>query len=243
MTEMGLYLTAVLLGLTGSLHCAAMCGPIYWAVSGFYDKPKDFITPLVRQLLGKTVGYVMLGVLFGIAGKGLSMLFFQNTLMIVSGTLLMVVGLNGLFKFKGFSAIEHTVNRGMGRLISQKGKGAFLLGFLNGFLPCGLVYAAGIGAMASGSPETGAVYMVLFGVGTAPVLIFSAFSRWLLPLRKKATNLAWKQIPVMIIGLLFLLKGVGFGIPYLSPDLKSPSAQKNCCAPKVQGKPSDVSSP
>lgn len=240
---MGLYLSAVLLGLTGSLHCAAMCGPIYLAVSGFYEKPKDFISPLMWQMLGKTAGYAMLGVLFGIVGKGLSMLFFQNTLMIVSGTFLMVVGLNGLFKFKGFSAIENIVNRGMGRLIAQKGKGAFFLGVLNGFVPCGLVYAAGIGAMASGSPDKGAVYMVLFGAGTAPVLIFSAFSRWLLPLRKKAANAAWKQIPVLILGLLFFLKGMGVGIPYLSPDIKSPSTQKNCCAPKSHTNPSDVVSP
>lgn len=243
MIDAGLYASATLLGLAGSLHCAAMCGPIYVAISGFYETPKHFFAPLAWQLLGKTIGYTLLGFLFGFAGKGLSVLFFQNTLMIVSGILLLAIGVNGFLKFRVFTGIENHLNRGMGRLLSQKKNGSFLLGVLNGFVPCGLVYAAGLGAMATGSPDRGMAYMALFGIGTMPILVFSAFSRWLLPIRKTINNRAWKQIPVLILGVLFLLKGMGAGIPYLSPDISSPSPQKNCCTPKAHNRQSDVASP
>lgn len=235
--------SAIALGLAGSIHCAAMCGPIYFAVSGFYEKPSAFIYPLMWQLLGKTLGYAALGLVFGLAGKGLSMLVFQNTLMIISGSLLLLLGLNGLIRFRFLTGFENRLNQSIGRLISQKAKGAFFLGILNGFVPCGLVYAAGVGAMASGSPQTGMLYMVLFGLGTVPVLVFTAFSRWLVPLRRRLTGAVWKQIPVLLLGVLFLLKGVGVGIPYLSPDLNNKNTSKNCCAPKTIIRHSETTSP
>ena len=243
MTEYGLFASALILGLAGSLHCAAMCGPIYLTVSGFYEKPIQYMIPLLWQLIGKITGYALLGILFGIVGKGLSILVFQNTLMVISGLLLLLIGLSEIFRFKSFAVLENTVNKVMGRMIAQRAKGAFLLGVLNGFIPCGLVYAACVGAMAAGKPENGAIYMVLFGVGTTPVLVISAFSRWLIPIRKMVLGAIWKQIPVLLLGLLFLLKGMGVGIPYFSPDLKSESNKKNCCAPQSTSKPSHVLSP
>jgi len=243
MADYGLFASALLLGLAGSLHCAAMCGPIYIAVSGLYEKPRQFINPLFWQLIGKTTGYAMLGVLFGIAGKGLSMLVFQNTLMLISGLLLLVVGLSGVFRFTGFATLENILKKAMGRMVAQQAKGSFFLGVLNGFVPCGLVYAAGVGAMAAGTPEKGAIYMVLFGVGTAPVLFITALSRWLISFKKTTVGAAWKQVPVLLLGLLFFLKGMGIGIPFLSPNVKSPSTQKNCCAPKLHVSQSEASSP
>ena len=100
----------------------------------------------------------------------------------------------------------------------KSNKAIFSIGFLNGFLPCGLVYMALIGSISTGNALQGALYMTLFGLGTVPMmtaaLLLGNFVN--LTLRKKIQ----KAIPVfvVIIGLLFILRGLGLGIPFISPS-------------------------
>jgi len=88
---------------------------------------------------------------------------------------------------------------------------------VNGFLPCGLVYAGLAGAVTSGSPFTGALYMFLFGLGTIPALF--AFS-FLPQLRKYLPKInSRKLIPTLafMLGVIFILRGLNLGIPFISP--------------------------
>ncbi len=97
----------------------------------------------------------------------------------------------------------------------------FLIGILNGFLPCGLVYVALAGAIASGDAISGAAVMILFGLGTVPTMfaatIFGKFIN--INIRRKIT----KAVPVfaLVLGLLFILRGMGLGIPYISPTISA----------------------
>ena len=110
------------------------------------------------------------------------------------------------------------VKSSLGKALKKKSADTFLtIGFLNGFLPCGLVYMAVFGAVATGSLLEGSLYMVLFGLGTIPLMTTAIYLG-------KFLNTAVKQriqkaIPVfvVIIGVLFILRGLGLGIPYLSP--------------------------
>ena len=91
------------------------------------------------------------------------------------------------------------------------------IGFLNGFLPCGLVYMALFAAIAGGNAINGSLYMAVFGLGTIPLMTTAIyFSHFL---KGSARQKIQKAIPVfiIIIGVLFILRGLGLGIPYLSP--------------------------
>jgi sulfite exporter TauE/SafE len=110
------------------------------------------------------------------------------------------------------------VKSGLGKALKKKTADTFLtIGFLNGFLPCGLVYMAVFGAIATGSLVEGSFYMVLFGLGTIPLMTTAIYlGKFLNSTLKQRIQ---KAIPVfiVIIGALFILRGLGLGIPYLSP--------------------------
>jgi len=118
----------------------------------------------------------------------------------------------------------------------------FMVGLLNGLLPCGLVYIAVAGALATGSVLEGVLYMFLFGLGTAPLLLATALIGNLST--AKIRNQLSKAIPyvVVVVGVLFILRGANLGIPYISPSAEKwhPQTEKveikahkgDCCTKK-----------
>ncbi len=93
----------------------------------------------------------------------------------------------------------------------------FFIGMLNGLLPCGLVYMAIAGAIGTGGVAEGSLYMILFGLGTIPMLLSISLAGNIMSIAvRKRIN---KLIPVLvvIVGVLFILRGLSLGIPYLSP--------------------------
>jgi sulfite exporter TauE/SafE len=101
-----------------------------------------------------------------------------------------------------------------------------LLGVLNGFLPCGLVYVACAAAAATGGLASGSLYMVAFGLGTLPMMLAISLSGKLVPFSLRL-RLA-RAIPFCIVVLagLLIVRGLSLGIPYLSPDISDP---QSCC--------------
>ncbi len=96
-----------------------------------------------------------------------------------------------------------------------------LIGILNGFLPCGFVYIGLAGAAATGNPITGALFMMMFGIGTIPAMFAaSLFGKFIsLNVRRKIS----KAIPALavLLAIIFILRGLNLGIPYLSPKLQA----------------------
>ena len=120
----------------------------------------------------------------------------------------------------GYKLIGKLKNK-LGLALKQKTANTFLtIGFLNGFLPCGLVYMAGFSATATDEPWQASLYMVFCGLGTLPLMTVAAYSnQWM---SVKTRNKVQRAIPVFVIliGVLFIIRGLGLNIPYVSPALE-----------------------
>jgi len=217
-------LSALILGLMGSLHCVGMCGPIAFMLP--VDRTNNFkkFSQIFIYHFGRLLAYGILGLIFGILGKGLFVFGMQQKLSIVMGVvmILIVVLPHKVFNRYNFSKPMYTligkVKSRLGKELQKKTPDTFItIGFLNGFLPCGLVYMALFGAIAMGDAWKGSLYMILFGSGTIPLMTSAIYFSSLL--KSTAKQKIQKLIPVcvMLIGVLFILRGLGLGIPYVSP--------------------------
>lgn len=217
-------LSALILGLMGSLHCVGMCGPIAFMLPvDRTNNVKKFIQIFIYHF-GRLLAYGILGLVFGLLGKGLFVFGMQQKLSIAIGVLMIVVM---LIPYKTFSKYNFSkpvykiigkVKNRLGKELQKKTPDTFLtIGFLNGFLPCGLVYMALFGAIAMGDAIQGSLYMMIFGAGTIPLMTTAIYFSALL--KNTAKQKIQKLIPVfvLVIGALFILRGLGLGIPYISP--------------------------
>ena len=215
--------SALLFGILGSFHCIGMCGPIAFMLPIERKNSTKGFLQILSYHFGRLFTYSFMGLLFGFLGKSFQLLGFQQYLSIFVGLMMIVLIVfpritKKLSVSKHVSTIILKVKSALGKELTNKNKTTFFtLGFLNGFLPCGLVYMAIIGALTTTNAITGSLYMLLFGVGTIPlmtaVIYLGNFSKG--AFRKKVVRL----IPavVVFIGILFILRGLGLGIPYISP--------------------------
>lgn len=226
--------TAFLFGLFGGLHCISMCGPIVMALprqTGFRG-----LASKVIYNLGRVVTYSSLGAITGIIGNSLQQ--YQQYLSIISGVLLITLVLVTGFKnleftyFKPFIAFANQLKKLFSRFLKKKSAIASLLvGIVNGFLPCGLVYMALIASLASGGFFESVLYMAVFGLGTFPVMLGIAFAGHLIsvPLRQKLFRIV--PVLVFLLGTLFILRGLNLGIPFVSPQLSHSQEKFEMCSP------------
>lgn len=173
---------------------------------------------------GRILAYSIIGLFFGLIGKSLYIFGFQQQLSIAIGILMIVVVLmpTRIFNKYNFSKpifkLISKVKRALGQAFKKKTADTFLtIGFLNGFLPCGLVYMAVFASLAMESTLKGSLYMILFGMGTIPLMTSAIYLGKFL--NTKVKQRIQKAIPVfvLVIGVLFILRGMGLGIPYVSP--------------------------
>lgn len=217
--------TALILGLAGSFHCIGMCGPIAFVLPVDRSSKSKLSFQTFLYHFGRLISYSIIGILFGFIGKGLYLAGFQQRLSILVGVLMIVIVIIPASIFNKFNfskplyRIIGKIKQQLGLYLNKKSnKSLFLIGFFNGFLPCGLVYMALIGSISTGNALNGGLYMFLFGLGTIPLMtaaiLLGNFVN--LTVRKKIQ----KAIPVfvVIIGILFILRGLGLGIPYISPS-------------------------
>lgn len=217
-------ISAFVLGLLGSFHCVGMCGPIAFMLPVDRSNNAKKLVQIAVYHLGRLLAYGIIGLVFGLVGKGLYLFGFQQQLSIAIGVLMIAAVLipqRFLGRYKITQPIYRVVAKvksALGSALKKKSADTFLtIGFLNGFLPCGLVYMAAFASIASGSAANGSLYMAAFGLGTVPLMTTAVYFSTLLKIgvRQKIQ----KAIPifVVIIGLLFIVRGLGLGIPYLSP--------------------------
>ena len=221
-------LTSFFVGLFGSFHCIGMCGPIAIALPVPNSNNLSFVTGRLLYNLGRVVTYSFLGGVFGLLGSRLVISGFQQSVSIVLGIAIVIVVLippkykAKISQHKFVQKITLPLKSGISDLFKQGTFSAmFLIGILNGLLPCGLVYVALAGAIASGDAISGSAVMILFGLGTIPTMfaatIFGKFIN--LNIRRKIT----RAIPVLalVLGLLFIVRGMALGIPYISPKISA----------------------
>ncbi|HQX04316.1 MAG TPA: sulfite exporter TauE/SafE family protein [Flavobacterium sp.] len=226
--------TALLFGLISSFHCIGMCGPIAMMLPIDRSNQTKKVFQILLYHLGRLTAYGMLGLFFGILGKGLFLAGFQQKLSIFVGIMMIIfviVPEKKLAQYNFSKPIYKLISKvksHLGAQFKRKSPDAlFTIGLLNGFLPCGLVYAALFGAIAMQSELLGVAYMVLYGIGTIPmmsaVVLLSNFIT--VPVRNRIQKLI--PIVVILIGSLFIVRGMGLDIPYISPNTTSLVVQAN----------------
>lgn len=227
--------TAFLLGFLGSFHCVGMCGPIALAVSA-KDQSRFYINKLIYNL-GRTITYGLLGLLIGSIGFSFSMVGSQQFISIALGALIILLAFTykkteRIVSGSGLFGIVNQIKNGLGKFIRKGSRSAFLFtGILNGLLPCGMVYLALAASLALQDPFLGSVYMLFFGLGTLPTMLFLMVGSNKIPLNFRAKLLRSMPYFAMFIGILFIVRGMGLGIHYLSPrmDFSADQTEMTMC--------------
>jgi len=222
--------TAFLLGLAGSLHCAGMCGPLVLAACGPANGGGSCGSSVLRASqvwgclaynFGRIATYAVWGLLFGLVGQSLALFGVQRWVSITIGVVILVALFAPAGRFRaGFltplvAALKRTWSRGLKRSTLPS---MALLGLLNGLLPCGLVYAAGGAAVAAGGWLAGMEYMIVFGLGTLPMMLGLAVFGKAMPFRWRLRLQSLTPVALGLVAVLLIVRGLGLGIPYLSPS-------------------------
>lgn len=226
--------SALFFGLICSLHCIGMCGPIAMMIPVDHKNPTKKALQILTYHLGRLTAYALLGLAFGLLGKGLFIAGFQQNISIAVGVLMIIIAIvpEKVFARYNFSKpiykVISSIKSSLGNQFKRKTFDAlFSIGFLNGLLPCGLVYAALFGAIAMQNEVLGVAYMLLYGIGTIPLMSIVVYASGFMsvPLRSKLQRI----IPIITIGIgiLFILRGLSLGIPFISPAEQSLFVQAN----------------
>lgn len=214
---------AFLMGLFGSLHCAVMCGPI---MLGMPFRKQNFFSGAVQLLLyqlGRIAVYTFLGLLVGMLGNSIRLFSDQKTLSILIGSILILftaLQFNKRYKNR-FSTLQlkamNPLSKVMGKVFNFKLWGLFA-GMLNGIIPCGMVYLALATALNTGTTQSGATFMFLFGLGTTPLMLMISLGG--IFLKKYIRFNTNRLIPwlMFFMGALLILRSADLGIPFFSPN-------------------------
>ena len=235
--------SALVIGLIGSLHCVGMCGPIALMLPLNRNNPVVAFFQIMQYHLGRILSYSFLGLLFGLFGRGLFVAGMQQKLSLWLGALLIAGLLMSYFfrlkipAFKPYTRLLMRLQSSMGEQLKKRSPHTtFLMGLLNGFLPCGMVYMALFGAVAMGKPAEGAIYMIAFGLGTVPLMSAVAFLGKKLPQVFRVNFRRLTPLFVLIIGVYFMIRGAGLN-NYWSPALQQMQVktQADCVSPAMHG--------
>ena len=233
--------SAFVVGLLGSLHCLGMCGPLVLALPiPATNRLQAFSGRLIYNL-GRILTYALIGLILGTFGESLTFFSSQQTLSVVIGIVMLlfiVAPVHISQKMNGLSPLSKLTGNIKKQFALQFRKRTysayFLSGMLNGLLPCGLVYMALAGAIATGNSFSGMLFMALFGLGTLPMMLAVSVAGQYITLqwRSKLTRI----VPVftIFIACLFILRGLNLGIPMVSPAIAQTKAtiHVTCCHKK-----------
>jgi uncharacterized protein len=218
-------LAIFLVGVLGGTHCVGMCGGIVGALSAQVSVGSGRWRLHLGYNLGRIASYVLAGTLVGTVG-GLSKVFasvanVQLALYVVANLMLVALGIYLMGFTRALAAVERLGQHLWRRLSPLSARllpvrnlrQAVLLGVLWGWLPCGLVYSVLINAMVAGSPQQGALVMLVFGLGTLPNLLLAGIllARFRRFARAPATRILSGLI-VLGFGLYGLLQALSFPI-------------------------------
>lgn len=212
---------AFTLGLFGSLHCVGMCGPLAIAFCNRESNNKSQnVKSALAYNLGRTSTYALLGLFFGILGSFIFVSELQKIVSIILGALLV---LSFLFSVDIDSSINNNsvvkkyyfnVKKFVSDIMSRSREyHPYQLGMANGLLPCGLVYLALAGALTTGSVLGGVTFMVLFGLGTLPMLfaLTTGFGLFSLSVRRRFRTVL--PFVTLCFGLFLIYRGLAVDLP------------------------------
>lgn len=231
----GILLAGLSIGIVGSFHCVGMCGPIALSLPIYDVSSWKKFTFIALYNLGRVAAYALLGALFGLVGLQFFIGGYQQILSISLGILILLYLIFSRYSSSStsyLSSFTNFIKQQLGNLLRNDKKfyTYIMIGFLNGFLPCSLVYVAIAGAVATGNIANSALFMAAFGLGTFPIM-------FAVTVLGKYISLQWRNqmrraVPVFVgvMAILLILRGLNLGIPYVSPEMKvTPTGTHSCC--------------
>jgi hypothetical protein len=232
-------LVPILLGLVSSLHCVGMCGPIALMIPHAFGGQQATVFQRIRSILlynvGRTITYMLYGLVFGLIGKSFSWFGWQQQLSIGLGVLILLalVGMyagGGALSSRLTGAVFGRIRGWFGQLLGKKTAASlFGVGMLNGVLPCGMVYLALAGAWATGSALEGSAFMGLFGLGTIPAMGMLSYFGSMLSMQVRRRTRALFPLMMGLMAVLLIVRGLNLGIPFLSPEAPVSASQTISC--------------
>ena len=203
-----MFYTAIIMGLAGSLHCAGMCSPLAMAVT----RNKPFLLSSILYNSGRVFVYTMFGTLAAAFGSLIHLSSYQQAISIILGSIFILVG----FSFqsmrlplidKAIVSFSSNLKKIFGAALSRKSSATtFMLGMVNGMLPCGLTYLAVSTCLILPSASDGFLFMLFFGLGTWPVMIGLTRLMNLVFLKNKFSLGYFSKIAMVFIGCTLLLR-------------------------------------
>jgi uncharacterized protein len=238
-------------GLLTSLHCIAMCGGIVLsqgmprASAGSAAEPaaepgarltlRDRLGPSLRYNLGRVISYTLIGGLAGALGSLFSLsTALKGAIPVAAGAFMLFLGVRMTGLLPRLSRVRLRLP-GVGERTRAAAarRGPFVVGLLNGLMPCGPLQTMQVYALGTRSALAGAFSMLLFSLGTVPLLLgFGAVSS-LLGARFNRTLLRASGALVVALGLVMLSRGMslfGVGLPVL-PGAGAATAALNGSSP------------
>lgn len=205
--------SAFILGLASSLHCAAMCGPLTLALPLSATERWRAVSGLLTYHFGRALTYGFMGLALGLLGYGLAVAGWQRTLSVVMGTVLIVGAFWGTLPLSGRFFPRFSLNTRLPAVWrAWLGRSLFLTGMLNGLLPCGMVYAALMTALVTASGWQSGLFMVVFGLGTAPALVGIGFFGRALSLSLRTHFRPLQTVLLVAAGALLIYRGLQTGV-------------------------------
>jgi sulfite exporter TauE/SafE len=227
--------TAFLFGFISSFHCAGMCGPIAISLPNAANR-FQFVGGKLLYNAGRITTYILLGALFGLFGKGLALAGVQQAISVALGVALLIMALlafnpDTLFqKVAVLRTFQTFIIRQFGRQFKSASlHSMYIIGLLNGLLPCGVVYIALAGSLTTGNAVGGMAYMAVFGLGTLPMMLFISLAGKMVSFQFR--NVLRKASPAVMFffAVLLILRGLNLNIPYISPRLSNDVTMTGKC--------------
>lgn len=214
---------AFFMGLFGSLHCVAMCGPLVLAFTTNHGhRAWRVLVHTILYQIGRVAMYGLLGLAIGAIGHVLDIKSWQQGITLATGFLLVTLGVAALFGRQAHAFVRlqqrfvTPLTRWVGYWLYRPG-GHLVVGMLNGLLPCGMVYMGLTAALSADSLQGSCLFMLSFGLGTWPAMVAVALIGSFAKARLKFNFAFWLPVISIVMGGWFLLRGANLDIPYLSP--------------------------
>jgi len=245
--DLFIILSTAFLGSVG--HCIGMCGGIVVAYSSAkIDHSSSWGRQTVSHLaynLGRVTTYTVLGAMFGLLGKAIAFTpTTKGVLFLLTGMLMILAGLSLIGNLKFLNSAELSISKNgwfqsnFRKLINSSSLQSFyLLGMLNGIIPCGLVYSFAIFAASTASPLWGAIVMATFGLATIPALFFlGTVTKFLQKGSLRGTMMKLAAMLVIFYGFYTLYKGYKFIAHPKETQQMIDSMQTGSIKSKLEGK-------
>jgi len=213
----GMLLASFMIGFLGSMHCIGMCGGLITTLG--MARPTVWWTGLAAYQAGRVSTYVLLGLLTGLAGTVLTKMAWidsaQNVLAVLAGIMMVTFGVHlagwmadpfqkVLTRFSLLTGLSGWIQSAAA---SRQPVSWYMVGFCNGLLPCGLVYAALAMALSSGEVPQAGLIMLAFGLGTVPAMMFVPVLMRKLAPRMRGGILKVAGVVLIMLGLLTMIRG------------------------------------